>query len=209
MRAIRLLWVALALQACSSLACAAPMDRNAAVSAGASTQDSSYVWYDGDQPRRAWLDPDLLATFDAPDPSTEQAIRSISPQAEALPPGQAGIRLWRIPAQGAATARNLHALEPDIETSPVLRDGPGKNAAMRALPGGLILHLNPNWTEAAAYDWLLTQHLQPVKKLAFGRNVFLIETEAGLEALHLANRLRQRDGVIAAAPNWWQELEPR
>jgi hypothetical protein len=48
-----------------------------------------------------------------------------------------------------------------------------------------------------------------VKKLAFGRNAFLIETEAGLEALQLANRLRRLDGVIAAAPNWWQEVEPR
>lgn len=209
MRAIRLLCTGLVLLAFTSAASAAPLSRDSAESAEPAALDSSYVWYDGDMPRRAWLDPDLMATFDEPDPSAEQAIRSISPQAEALTARQGGIRIWRIPARSESTARSLHALNPDTRTSPVLRDGPGKSAAMRALPGGVIVHLDPNWPETEVRDWLLGHDLQQFRKLAFGRNTFLVETGPGLDALQLANQLRLLDGVIAASPNWWQEVEPR
>lgn len=207
MKATRMIWPGILILALANAAFASPMTRSATPEF--STQSISHVWHDGDMPRRVWLDPDLLAVFDTSGPAAEQAIRSISPQAEALPSDQTGIQLWRVPKHGEATARSLHMLDPAAKTSPVLRDGPGKNAPLRALPGGVIIHLDPAWSAVAADDWLLEQHLHLTRKLDFGRNVFLIETDAGLEALQLANQLRQLHGVIAATPNWWQQLEPR
>lgn len=78
---------------------------------------------------------------------------------------------------------------------------------MRALPGGVIVHLDPAWSSEEAESWLLSRNLQPAREIL--PNAFLVPSEPGLAALELANRLRQEQGVVAAMPDWWQELAPR
>lgn len=169
----------------------------------------SYVWYDGDSPRRVWLDPQVVAVFEDPDGSASQSVRSIAPQAQQLPSRTPGLRLWRLPQNGSSTVRSLQALEPDARVSPVLRDSPSARGSMRALPGGVIVYLDPDLSGEQASAWLQQQNLQLQRQLFAGQNVFLVETAAGLPALELANQLRQQPGVVAAMPDWWQELEPR
>jgi len=169
----------------------------------------SYVWYDGDNPRRAWLDPEVVAVFDDPDQATARAVRSIAPDAALLPSSKPGLRLWRIPANSDSIVRSLHSLEPEAQVSQVLRDAPSTAAPMRALPGQIIVYLDPDWTEAEAHAWLQSQNLDAIQQLDFGRNVFLLRSEPGLASLELANGLRAQPGVAAAMPDWWQELEAR
>src|SRR5690625_767970 len=108
-------------------ACAAPMTPAASSN---STQMRSYVWYDGDSPRRVWLDPHVVAVFDNPgesapgNDSASQTVRSLAPNAEQLPSSTPGVRLWRLPQDGGSAVRNLQSLEPDARVSPVLRDSP-------------------------------------------------------------------------------------
>lgn len=207
MSKLRLLALVTFLSMLSSLALATSASRQTTVAPAIS--DTIYVWYDGDQPRRAWLDPDWLASFDVLEPEAEQAMRSIAPPAAAPARDYMGMQLWPVANQSANTIRSLQALEPGVRLSPVLRDGPSANAPLRALPGGVILHLDPELSAEQAQQWLQDQELEVVEKLSFGRNVFLIASAAGLETLQLANRLRTRHGVVAASPDWWQELAPR
>ncbi|HEX5514281.1 MAG TPA: hypothetical protein VFY81_07780 [Gammaproteobacteria bacterium] len=187
-------------------ACATPLSRNLPAESAAMP---SYVWYDGDNPRRAWLDPEVIAVFDDSDQAAARAVRSLAPNAILLPSSTPGLRLWRIPADGDSTIRSLRSLEPEAQASPVLRDAPSKAAPMRALPGQIIVYLNPDWSEPEARAWLQAHGLDAIQQLNFGHNVFLLRSEPGLASLELANRLRQQPGVAAAMPNWWQELETR
>lgn len=187
-------------------ACATPMTPAASSD---STHMRSYVWYDGDSPRRVWLDPQVVAVFDSSDDDSAQTVRSLAPNAEQLPSSTPGVRLWRLPQDGGSAVRNLQSLEPDARVSPVLRDSPSGVGSMRALPGGVIVFLDSSWTNDQAEEWLRNQDLHPQQQLLAGRNVFLLQTDAGLPALELANQLRQQAGVEAAMPDWWQEMEPR
>ncbi|NLO81059.1 MAG: hypothetical protein GX093_12295 [Xanthomonadaceae bacterium] len=166
----------------------------------------SYVWYDGDTPRQAWLDPEVVAIFGDRNDSVDAAVRSLAPAARQLPSATPGLRLWRLP-QAVRAARSLQTLEPDARISPVLRDSPSPDGPMRALPGGVIVHLDPAWSSEEAESWLLSRNLQPAREIL--PNAFLVPSEPGLAALELANRLRQEQGVVAAMPDWWQELAPR
>lgn len=193
----------LALLAVVSTACAATADRNTA--ARPSTMQS-YVWYDGDTPRRVWLDPNLVAEFGS---GKESAVRETMPKAREVPSSQRGVRLWQVPEQAAQAARSVRSKQPQAEVSPVLRDAPGSNAPMRALPGNVTVYLDPTWSEEQARAWLANRDLELVRKLDFGQNIFLVRTEPGLASLELANRLHGQDGVVAAMPDWWVQVEKR
>jgi hypothetical protein len=199
--------LALSLLAVIGTACAATAARSTVERPSAM---QSYVWYDGDTPRRVWLDPEVIAEFGPPErPASRSAVRSAVPQAHELPSNQAGVRLWRVPDQASETARSLRAAQPQAEVSPVLRDAPTEDAPMRALPGNVVVHLDPSWSQQQARDWLRNEGLEVVRKLGFGRNIFLVRSEPGLASLELANDLREKDGVAAAMPDWWEQVEPR
>ena len=187
-------------------ACATPLSRNLPAESAAMP---SYVWYDGDNPRRAWLDPEVIAVFDDSDQAAARTVRSLAPNATLLPSSTPGLKLWRIPADGDSMIRNLRSFEPEAQVSPVLRDAPSTAAPMRALPGQIIVYLDPGWSEPEARAWLQDHGLDAIQQLDFDPNVFLLRSEPGLAALQLANRLREQPGVVAAMPDWWQELETR
>jgi hypothetical protein len=197
----------LALTAFAGTACAAPMDRVAAERPSAM---QSYVWYDGDLPRRVWLDPEVIAEFDGADrAASRSAVRRAIPRAVELPSRQTGVRLWRVPGSRGEAMRSLRAAQPQTKVSPVLRDAPSSEAPMRALPGNVIVYLDPSLPRQQAQGWLRSQNLEVVRRLDFGRNAFLVKSDPGLASLELANELRKQDVVAAAMPDWWEQVEKR
>ena len=80
---------------------------------------------------------------------------------------------------------------------------------MRALPGNIIVYLDPKWNEKAVNNWLSARKLEVVKKLDIGPNVYVIKTGPGLESLDIANALYRVGEVKAAFPDWWQEVTTR
>jgi hypothetical protein len=174
-----------------------------------SALQKSYVWYDGDQERRVWLNPDLTAEFD-PGPPDQSPIRKAFPNAKEVGSRQKSVRLWKLEGVGPDEAiRKLKAQQPGGRYSPVLHDSPTQSGRKRALPGNVIVTLNPAWDEAAVKSWAGSRRLEIVQKLEIGPNVFVIKTGPGLEALETANALHRSDGVIAAFPDWWQEVTTR
>ena len=182
----------------------------------------SYTWYDGDRERKVWLNPQLVAEFN-PGAQGERSVRSTYTAAQTIPTkrGQGGVRLWKLneagkanetakPNDTATTAiRNLKAIYPQGRYSAILHDGPSDAGRMRALPGNIIVYLNPQWDEAAVKSWLSSHQLAIVKKLEIGPNIYVIKTGPGLEALTIANTLYRSGEVQAAFPDWWQEVATR
>jgi len=169
-----------------------------------------YVWYDGDQKRTVWLNPRLVAEFGS-NSKSQSALKMAYSSAEEIPARHGSIRLWRLANTVAAKAaiRNLKSSPANSTYSPVLHDGPSSSGRMRALPGNIIVHLDPSWGQDLIDGWLSQNKLEVVKKLNIGPNIFVIETAPGLAALELANRLHDAGEVVAAYPDWWKEVVTR
>ncbi|MBI3478879.1 MAG: hypothetical protein HY016_00740 [Nitrosomonadales bacterium] len=178
--------------------------------AKAAPLSQSYVWYDGDRERQVWLNPQLVAEFN-PGSQGEHAIKSAYATAQAMSPkrGQGGVRLWKLNDTATSAMGKLKSAHPQGKYSVVLHDGGSDAGRMRALPGNIIVYLNPQWDQAAVSNWLSLHKLEVVKKLEIGPNIYVIKTGPGIEALNTANALYKSGEVKAAFPDWWQEMATR
>jgi len=149
----------------------------------------SYIWYDGGKPKRVVVDSSLVAEF---------GNRAETDSAPVVKNGQ--VRVWR-KDDAAVTKAGSEKL------SPVLRDGVG--GRMRALPGNIIVRLDPNWSTAQVDAWLASQGLTKVGQLPMANNLLILSAPPGLASLELANRLQESGTVISAQPDWWQQVERR
>lgn len=198
-----LLVSAVLLSGCSGLQ-AAPVDAKAQTTSKGLGE--SYTWYDGDRPRQVWVDPQLIAEFPGQGGQARANVRSVAPQARELPSPQRGVKLWEVEQGADQTLRSLRAAQAGGRFSPVLRDAPGEGR-MRALPGNVVVYLDRRISDPEA--WLESHQLELVRALEFAPNAYLVRSEPGLASLELANRLRESAGVVAAMPEWWQEVAPR
>ena len=84
---------------------------------------------------------------------------------------------------------------------PAFRSSSG---ALMALPGGVILVLDPEWDAVAVNRFLERNGIADAERTVFDfvPNGFLIATEPGFAALYMANDLAAQDGVEIATPNW-------
>jgi hypothetical protein len=89
----------------------------------------------------------------------------------------------------------------------VFRDSEG--GAMRALPGNVIVRLDPAWNASQVRDWLSASGLTELRRLPIGGNVLIVASPPGLAALELANRLQLSGKVVSAQPEWWEQRSPR
>lgn len=190
-----------------NLACAVELKKGMSKSAPLT---QAYVWYDGDRERQVWLNPQIVAEFN-PDPQGESSLKSAYAAARIMHTKrrQAAVRLWKLNDTAETAIRSLKTIHPQGKYSAVLHDGPSSTGRMRALPGNVIVYLDPQWDETAVSHWLSSHKLEIVKKLEIGPNIYVIKTGPGLEALATANALYRSGEVKAAFPDWWQEVVTR
>jgi len=176
----------------------------------ASQLSQSYTWYDGNRQETVWLNPQLVAEFN-PTKQGTTAAKSADVNAKTLSTkyDRGGVRLWKMNNAGDVAVRSLTTSNATGKYSPVFHVGPTSNASMRALPGNIIVYLNPTWDAATVANWLKSKKLEVVKKLEIGPNIYVIKTAPGLEALNTANALYLSGEVAAAFPDWWQEVSNR
>jgi hypothetical protein len=172
--------------------------------------EQSYTWYDGNQERKIWLNPNLLAEFGF-SVSGQSLVKKAHTDAKPLATRRKGVRLWQLGSgsNSEAVIHDLKTLHPNGQYSPVFHDTPRVSGRMRAIPGNIIVYLNPNWDETDVNHWASQRKLQIVKKLEIGTNIFVLKTGAGLETLEIANSLYKSKEVIAAFPDWWEEAATR
>jgi hypothetical protein len=173
----------------------------------------AHYWYDGAgeaAKRMIVLDPGLVAEFAPPGMRLSEmapVVPSLFPGAVQVPSRQRSLRLWNLGSgvDTAAAVRTLTRTHPAAIYSPVFRDG-AAGGPMRALPGNLIVYLDPDWGEAEVQTWSGAQQLPIVKPLGIGPNIYLVKAGPGLDALHTANGLVENRKVLQAFPDWWVEV---
>lgn len=171
----------------------------------------TYTWYDGEREHTVWINPALVAEFGPPVAESKSVLKQALPAARALPGKGVGMRLWQLDGTTAPAGmtRSLNSSHPQGKYSPVMHDNPSASSRMRALPGNIIVYLNPAWNGTQVTAWLQSRGLDVVKKLDFGTNIYILKTDPGLAALELANTLYRSGEVVAAFPDWWQEAVTR
>lgn len=76
---------------------------------------------------------------------------------------------------------------------------------LMALPGGVVLMLDPSWGAAAVNAFMRSNNISSSRVDAFEglNNAFKVETTPGFPSLRLANSLAGQNGVLISSPNWW------
>lgn len=174
------------------------------------THASRYTWYDGNKAKKIWLNPNLIAEFD-PKPAHHKQSKNLATSATPIKSKQRGMRLWRLKT-GSTSKSNMHQLKqtlPAGKISPVLHDGPSDSTHKRALPGNIIVHLDPNWGQQRVQTWFTQQKLEMIKPLNIGPNIFVVKTGSGLIALEKANEIYLSGKAVAAYPDWWQQMSKK
>lgn len=190
----------LSLSACSAV------PSKQAPSKSDATLTQSYTWYDGTQAQTIWLNPNVVAEFNQ-SVQNSQVTKGVDAKAQMLPlkQSQRGIRLWQVKTPASTAVKGFAISNPVGKYSPVFHDSASNSGAMRALPGNIIVYLNPQWDAATTNSWIAAHKLELVKKLEIGSNIFVFKTAPGLDSLNIANALYQSGEVIAAFPDWWKE----
>jgi hypothetical protein len=117
--------------------------------------------------------------------------------------------VWKLPRAAAANAiAGLRRAHPQARFSEVVRDGPSDASRPRALPGGVLVRLDPAWDTARVDAWLAAHRLTAVRRLPVP-NMLVVDTAPGLEALRTANALFESGEVLAASPDWSLSFEKR
>lgn len=170
----------------------------------------SYTWYDGNREVKVWLNPQIVAEFN-PTRKGATAAKAADAGAQMLSAKQSGgaVRLWKMNTASDVAVRSMMTSNANGKYSQVFNVGPNTGSGMRALPGNIIVYLNPTWDAAKVDGWVKSKKLEVVKKLNIGPNIYVIKTAPGLEALNTANALYLSGEVAAAFPDWWQEVSHR
>lgn len=204
MKQTALVYAAITAMVC--IGCAGPetsLAADKAVKQGTDSLATSYIWYEGHEERRVWLNPHQIAEFN-PNPSSDGALKNLYGEAREVS-GPKGIRLWELSkdAKLDALLNRAKSLNSSTVYTQVLHDGPSSDAPLRLAPGNVIVYMDPAWSETKVEQWAAGHKLQIVRKHEAGPNIIVVRTGPGLDALLVANRLYESGTVVAAFPDWW------
>ena len=149
-------------------------------------QGDPYTWQDGDRTMTVKLQTDLVVEKD-----------SGGLPRDVVPASEGGTHVVR-GADGQSKS----------DTLPVFRSESG---ALMTLPGGVLLVLISEWSQAKTNAFFSTNGIKMdrVSELDYVANGFFVETEPGFPSLDLANALAGQDGVEISSPNWGREATPK
>ena len=147
---------------------------------GGGTGQTEYTWEDGDRTSTVILQSDLVI-------DEETSIKDAMAD-----------------APGGAIVKSAGAKSED-KGLPVFKSQSG---ALMTLPGGVLLVLDSDWSQAEVNTFFSTNSikLSKVEALDYINNGYFIETDPGFSSLDLANSLATEEGVIVSSPNWWTEV---
>ncbi len=149
-------------------------------------EGESYAWQDGDRTMTVKLHTDLVVEKE-----------SGGLPRDAVSANEGGTNVVR-GAEGQSKS----------DTLPVFRSESG---ALMTLPGGVLLVLSPEWSQAETSAFFSDNGIKMdrVSELDYAVNGFFVETEPGFPSMDLANALAAQDGVEISSPNWGREAVPK
>lgn len=168
-----------------------------AVATGALAATTAH-YFDGDTQRTITLDTSLVAVI-TPTPEAGSA------QARSVGEGASPAPLVQLQPANQPVAKGAAG----THISPVYREGNSPAGRLMALPGGVVVKFNPDWSDAQVRAWAQAKGLTVAQRLGTTGNWYLIATAPGSAALELANSLKAGGEVLAAMPNWWKQTAAR
>jgi len=168
-----------------------------AVATGALAATTAH-YFDGDTQRTITLDTSLVAVI-------TQIPETGSAQARSVGEGASPAPLVQLQPANQSVAKGAAG----THISPVYREGNSPAGRLMALPGGVVVKFNPDWTDAQVRAWAQAKGLTVTQRLGTTGNWYLIATAPGSAALELANSLKAGGEVVAAMPNWWKQTAAR
>jgi hypothetical protein len=166
----------------------------------ADSDNTIYVWNDGNNVRVVKLDTQRIVQFK---PHDTVNVRTMDTGAIKIST-YGTVQVWKLSKADGQASNQL--VELGGTYSPVFIDD---NGSIRALPGGYVIALDRQISDAEAGARLAELGINFYQKLNFGENLFKIPTEPGLTALEQANALNGKPGVRFAAPDWWRPFVPK
>ena len=154
----------------------------------ASAQGDVYTWQDGDRTVGAQLQLDLVVLDDGAIVSRDDIVADTGNE-QNVPRSADG---------GGGKSDGTSS------SNPVFLSESGE---LMALPGGVVVVLDPEWDAAEAAAFFTANGIVPsrVSSLDYLTNGFFVETDPGFASLDLANALAGQVGVELSSPNWWRE----
>ena len=145
---------------------------------------TEYTWEDGDRTLTVTLQTDLTVEERTPFEALKDALAT-TPRGNVVRSADSGGRSTGLP----------------VFTSP--------SGDLMTLPGGVLLLLDQDWTEARVKRFFADNAISAsdVSALGWIDNGYFIETAPGFPSLTLANALAGQLGVEISSPNWWQQVE--
>ena len=152
---------------------------------GTPPRGRAHTWQDGDRTITVLLQQDL--TIDEDGRITEKTAST---------------------NQSGATGLGSRDQEEPSDQPPVFRSHSG---TLMTLPGGIMLALDPAWNKVQTDAFFKSHSIEPsrVSELDYLANGFFVETGSGFPSLELANSLAAQGGVVAASPNWRQQVSKK
>ncbi|MCB1192292.1 MAG: hypothetical protein H7A23_21705 [Leptospiraceae bacterium] len=157
--------------------------------------ESTYTWYDGDTPRKVYVNSDYVADITHTGNSGKSRGKGnySNPVVKFIPKSE----LKKTKSGNEETA-----------TYPVFMENPN-SASLMTLPGNVIVKLDKNFTRDDVNNWAMENKVKLVEKLNLIGNVYVAESPPGIPSLDLANKLRTKDGVEYAVPNWHKQVSKK
>ena len=152
-----------------------------------------YIWQDGEYTISLWEAENLVMERTDADEQSEQSS-AIAP--EDVIAVNDNLRVVK--------KQSWHQLGDDV--FPVLVTA---NGEWKALPGGVLVVLDPEMRQANIDAFFAKMELTQISKMDFTKNAYLIETEPGIIVLELSNKLAGMEEVKLSSPNWWSPAELR
>lgn len=159
---------------------------------------ASAHYFDGGIQRDITLDPQFIAVINAA--PTTSTLGSSSRSATSPTPAP----LVVIQPASQPLVRSV-----GTTTSPVYREGNSPAGRLMALPGGVLIKLDPELTDSQVRAWASGKGLSIKQRLNISGNWYVVDSAPGAASLDLANALQQSGEVLAATPNWWKQTAGR
>jgi len=184
---------------------------SACVSRPSFSQDLSpdaLFYFEGNQKIPLVLESGIVADFGGNNSSSrnvKSAVQKVDQSAELIKTSGI-VNLWKTNGKDGSIGVSKTLNDSNQNGySPVFKTV--KGSTLLALPGNIIVELEPSISQKQAEVFFGSKGLRIFKKLELGdRNFYEVETPAGAASLNLANSLVGQPGVISSTPNWWREV---
>lgn len=169
--------------------------------------ETEVTWMDGDKERRVWLDEQVLVEF-SPESAADAWLSARARVLETSGAGQGRTRHWVLndDLRASSLLAEMEARGAAANFSPGYRASASEHGALMALPGGVLVYMDPQLERPAAEQWLGARGLTIQQKMSYGTGVYLVQSSSGADCLELASSLLESEEVVKTIPNWWRAM---